>query len=149
MEEDIRNSHEQLLVGLADELRLHLHPVCPRLLDDLAARAAVRLVESGDLVKDDARVQRVLEGGRQVIRVIVGVVMVVAVTMAVTVVVVTTGILVLRTTLRHFAFGYLDNLVGCIVDGSKLMSLMSLTSCCVCVCADQMRCVDVDVCFTS
>lgn len=74
-----RHINQQLLIRIANHLGLLRHPLRPRLLDHSARRARRGFVERFDLVKVDLLVQRVLQGGRDVVRVVVVVVSAVAV----------------------------------------------------------------------
>jgi hypothetical protein len=81
--EGVRDVHQQLLVGIAAELGLGVQSLVPRLFADFASRARGALVQCVDGVKIDLAVEAVLQGWRDVVRVIVGAVGV-AVVMAVT-----------------------------------------------------------------
>lgn len=73
---DLRHVDDDLLVGVTRQLRLLLQPLSPRLLHDGLARARRRLVHCVDGVKVYVLVQAVLDGGCDVIGMIMLVVMV-------------------------------------------------------------------------
>lgn len=91
-----RHINQQLLIRIANHLGLLRHPLRPRLLDHGARRARRGFVERFDLVKVDLLVQRVLQGGRDVVRVVVVVVSAVAVAVG--------GVFVVAV-VGHFFFG--------------------------------------------
>lgn len=72
----VRDIHEQLLIRVALQLRLRIHTLVPSLLDDGHARARRAFVQRFDLVELDLPVEICLEGGRDVVRMVVVVVVI-------------------------------------------------------------------------
>ena len=89
--ENSRHSHEELLIHIARQLRLHAEPLLPRLLDNSLSNIPLRLIKRNNMIKVDLAIQRVLHSGSDVVRVVVLMVMVV-----------TTMADVLVVAVRHF-----------------------------------------------
>ncbi len=77
---DVRYINQQLLISITLQLRHLLHPFRPRLLHDRLAGAGGGFVVRHDVVEGDVLVEGILEGGRDVVAVVVVAVLVVAVT---------------------------------------------------------------------
>jgi hypothetical protein len=102
--EGVRDVHQQLLVGIAAELWLGVQSLIPGLFADLASRTRSTLVQCVDGVKVDLSVEAVLQGRRNIVRVIMG-------AMGIAVVVTVTFVFVVAV--RHDAGSAL--LDGCLI----------------------------------
>ena len=63
--------HQQLLISVALQLRALLQPLRPRLLYHRSARPGGSFIERRDSVEVDVLVERVLDGGGNVVAVVV------------------------------------------------------------------------------
>lgn len=68
---DLRDIDNQLLVSITNKLRLITEPLRPRLLHNGLSGAVRGLVEGGHFVKVDVLVQRELQCGGDVVRMVV------------------------------------------------------------------------------
>lgn len=68
---DSRDMHQQLLISVALQLRALLQPLRPRLLYHRSARPGGSFIERRDSVEVDVLVERVLDGGGNVVAVVV------------------------------------------------------------------------------
>lgn len=68
--------HEQLLISIALQLRLILQPLCPCLLRNSTAGMRHGFVERREAVKGYVLIEAVLQGGGDVVRMVVGAIIV-------------------------------------------------------------------------
>jgi hypothetical protein len=78
----LRNSHQDLLISITNQLRLRIQPLIPRLLDNRHPRPRLAFIQCDDLIEVDLGVEIGLQGRREVVGVVMpamGVVVVVVV----------------------------------------------------------------------